>query len=124
MVSSYYPVFAGKNVDAVVKFLEDNFQLKVAHHFSQPFIEYYVLKDACGNHVDVMRHEEVEMRGLFGMRVNVDDFDAMVDFLKNDQGYEFSFGPFENDSVKFAVMENPSKPDAMRYIVSHHKKHG
>ena len=41
-------------------------------------MEYYVLVDANGNHMDLMRHNAVEDLGFFGMRLNVDDFDAMA----------------------------------------------
>ena len=121
MVSSYYPVFAGQNPEIEVKSLTENFQMKVAHHFSSEFVEYYVLKDANGNHVDVMSHNMIKEQGFFGMRVNVDDFDAMVDLLKS-QGYEFSFGPFDFPASTLAVMENPNNPAAHRFVISHHKK--
>ena len=121
MVSSCYPVFAGKNPELGVKILTESFDLKVAHHFTSDFMEYYVLVDANGNHMDLMRHNMVENLGFFGMRLNVDDFDAMVEFLKA-QGYEFAFGPFDAPAAIVAVMVNPGNPNAHRYVVSHHKK--
>ena len=121
MVSSCYPVFAGKNPELGVKVLSESFDLKVAHHFTSDFMEYYVLVDANGNHMDLMRHNMVEDLGFFGMRLNVDDFDAMVAFLKS-QGYEFAFGPFDSPAAIVGVMVNPGNPNAHRYVVSHHKK--
>ena len=121
MVSSCYPVFAGKNPELGVEVLKKSFDLKVAHHFKAEIMEYYVLVDANGNHMDLMRHDAVEDMGFFGLRLNVDDFDAMADFLKG-QGYEFAFGPFEAPSAIVAVMANPNNPNAHRYVVSHHKK--
>ena len=122
MVSSYYPVFAGKNPQNDVKFLTETFQLKVVHHFSSDFQEYYVLEDASGNRLDVMRHNQIDALGFYGVRVNVDNFDAMANALL-DQGYEYSIGPFDTPVVTVAVMENPNNPVAHRYIVSHHKKY-
>ena len=122
MVSSCYPVFAGQNPELGVKVLTESFNLKVAHHFNSEFMEYYVLVDANGNHMDLMRHDKVENLGFFGMRLNVDDFDGMVEFLKA-QGYEFAFGPFDAPSAIVGVMVNPGNPNAHRYVVSHHKKH-
>ena len=121
MVSSCYPVFAGKDPEKGIEVLTKSFDLKVAHHFSSEILEYYVLVDANGNHMDLMRHNEVEDMGFFGMRLNVDNFDAMVEFLKG-QGYEFAFGPFDAPSAIVAVMVNPTNPNAHRYVVSHHKK--
>jgi hypothetical protein len=121
MVSSCYPVFAGKNPENGVKVLTECFNLKVAHHFSSELLEYYVLVDTNGNHMDLMRHNMVEEMGFFGMRLNVDDFDAMAEFLKA-QGYVFAFGPFDVPSAIVAVMVNPTNPNAHRYVVSHHKK--
>ena len=121
MVSSCYPVFAGKYPEKAVEVLAKSFDLKVAHHFSFEMMEYYVLVDANGNHMDVMRHDLVVDAGFFGMRLNVDDFDAAAAFLK-DIGYEFTFGPFDSPSSIVAVMEKPSNPKAQRYVVSHHKK--
>ena len=121
MVSSCYPVFAGSNPERGVEILTKSFNLEVAHHFTSEFMEYYVLKDANGNHMDLMRHNKVDDLGFFGMRLNVDNFDEMVGFLKA-QGYEFAFGPFESPSAIVAVMVNPSNPNAHRYVVSHHKK--
>jgi hypothetical protein len=121
MVSSCYPVFAGKEPEKGVEVLSKSFNLEVAHHFKSDFMEYYVLKDANGNHMDLMRHNDIEALGFYGMRLNVDNLDAMVDFLKT-QGYEFAFGPFDTPSSIIAVMEHPSNPNAHRYIVSHHKK--
>ena len=120
MVSSCYPVFAGKNPELGVEVLKKSFNLNVAHHFNSEFMEYYVLVDANGNHMDLMRHNAVEDLGFFGMRLNVDNFDEMVDFLKG-QGYEFAFGPFEAPSAIVAVMAHPTNPNAHRYVVSHHK---
>ena len=116
-----YPVFVDKNPDRGIEVLKKNFNLEVAHHFKSEIMEYYVLVDANGNHMDLMRHDSVESLGFFGMRLNVDDFDAMVDFLKA-QGYEFAFGPFEAPSAIVGVMVNPSNPNAHSYVVSHHKK--
>ena len=121
MVSSCYPVFAGKNPEKGIEVLTKSFNLEVAHHFNSEIMEYYVLKDANGNHMDLMRHNMVEDLGFFGMRLNVDNFDEMVDFLKT-QGYEFAFGPFEAPSAIIGVMVNPGNPNAHRYVVSHHKK--
>ena len=121
MVSSCYPVFAGKDPEKGIKVLTESFDLKVAHHFKADMMEYYVLVDANGNHMDVMRHDKVEDMGFFGMRLNVDDFDAAVAFLKG-LGYEFAFGPFDAPSATVAVMANPGNPAAHRYVVSHHKK--
>ena len=120
-VSSCYPVFAGKDPESGVKVLSECFNLTVAHHFNSELMEYYVMVDANGNHMDLMCHGMVKDLGFYGMRVNVDDFDAMVEFLKA-QGYEFAFGPFESPSAIVAVMENHQKPSAHRYVVSHHKK--
>ena len=121
MVSSCYPVFAGKNPERGIEVLTKSFNLQVAHHFKSELMEYYVLKDANGNHMDLMRHNMVDDLGFFGMRLNVDDFDEMVAFLKA-QGYEFAFGPFDSPSAIVAVMVNPTNPNAHRYVVSHHKK--
>ena len=121
MVSSCYPVFAGKNPERGIEILTKSFNLVVDHHFKSEIMEYYVLKDANGNHMDLMRHNMVEDLGFFGMRLNVDNFDEMVDFLKA-QGYEFAFGPFEAPSAIVGVMVNPGNPNAHRYVVSHHKK--
>ena len=120
MVSSCYPVFAGKDLERGIEVLKKSFDLEVAHHFKSEIMEYYVLVDANGNHMDLMRHDMVEDMGFFGLRLNVDDFNVMADFLKT-QGYEFAFGPFEAPSAIVAVMANPNNPSAQRYVVSHHK---
>lgn len=121
MVSSYYPVFSSKNLEEQVSTWSKNFQLTVEHHFEAPFMEFYVLKDANGNHVSVMNHEKIEREGLFGMRVNVDDYDAMVDSLK-EQGYAYLAGPFDLPSTKVGILDHPDNPNLVRYIVMHHKK--
>ena len=68
MVSSCYPVFAGKNPQLGVKILTESFDLKVAHHFNSEFMEYYVLVDANGNHMDLMPKKPISSTMLWRIR--------------------------------------------------------
>lgn len=114
-------MFSTNNLKEQVKVWSENFQLTVEHHFEAPYMEYYVLKDVNGNHVSLMKHEKIEKEGFFGMRVNVDDYDKMVDSLKK-QGYVYLAGPFDFSTFLTGTFGHSTNPDAVRFVVMHHKK--
>lgn len=121
MVSSFYPVFAAKDLAKEAEGMCAQLDLKVHHHFQDDRLEYYVLVDANGNHADLVKIDAAERLGLYGMRINVDDFDAGVSVLEK-KGFKMFVGPVDFPKFIYGVMENPENPHAMRYLVYHHKK--
>ena len=121
MVSSFYPVFSARDPESCAKFFQETMNMEIRHHFSDALLEYYVLEDANGNHLDVVKLESAEKAGLYGMRMNVSDFDAAIAGLEA-KGFQMFAGPIDFPKFVYALMTNPDLPNNPRCLVFHHKK--
>ena len=121
MVSSFYPVFAAKDPENCANFFKETMNMEIRHHFCDEQLEYYVLCDANGNHTDVVKLDSAEKVGLYGMRMNVDDFDAAITTLEA-KGFKLFAGPIDFPKFVYGLMTNPDLPNNPRCLVFHHKK--
>ena len=121
MVTSFYPVFYTDDLDGEIKkFTEDlGFQLK--HRPQIEFLDYAVLGNAKGNHLDlVCSHFPADnfSNGFLGMRANVSDYEEGVKYFEG-QGYTLFGEPHETPSSITALLTKDNK----EYIILfHHKK--
>ena len=88
-VTDYYPIIYADNVEAEIRRFTEDFGFEVKHRPKIEFLDYAVLENEKNRRVDIVcSHFPADSfkEGLFGMRVNVDDFDEGLSYFEA-QGY-------------------------------------
>ena len=120
-VTDCYPIFYAEDLDEGIRHFTEDLGFKVKHEPRIEMLEYAVLENDNKRRVDVVRsHFPADnfKDGFLGMRVNVDDFDAGVDYYRS-RGYEVFGSAHETDSSVTALLTNG---DGTYLVLFHHKK--
>lgn len=120
-ITSMYPICASndENVENDVKTLiDDGFEQK--HKFVDEFGNYgYVLENEAKCKIDVFVNSSlVNVRGLFGTRINVDNLDEAIEHFKTN-GFVIESDVFKTDSNRSVFAKSAS--GAKCYIIEHIK---
>ena len=124
--TSCYPVFIypKEKLTLMLEHAEKYSYMTVAHHFSHEALEGFVLKDASGNRVDMIspKSDALEVpEGVFGIRLNVDDYEAAVKELQA-AGYEVLVPAVETPSSYCVVLKGRPSGFGFNVVLFQHKK--
>jgi len=120
-ITTFNPMIITKDSESIINLFQD-LGFEIRHEKSglnDEGITDVRMKDANGNHIDVVQLERVP-QDIMQIRMNVDDFDEAYELLtahgfKNTQGDKIS----ESPSGKGTSMISPS---GFLIALSHHKK--
>ncbi|XME01609.1 VOC family protein [Lachnospiraceae bacterium C1.1] len=119
-ITSFNPLIVSKNGEDIVKLFEElGFEKRHTNeNIGGKEIVNVTMKDANGFHVDVTCTDNIE-RDISIIRMNVDDFDEAVEFLKA-RGFTCPSGRVvETPSSKSCMMVSPS---GFGFDLCHHIK--
>lgn len=120
IVSSMYSVFSTNDMDAMLKQFEKTDALALDHHLKNDSFDYYIMKDASGNHTDFIQFKNKTVDpGFFAFRMNVNNYDRM-ELILSEGGYTRDGEVIETNSAKYArFVSTKGEPDIMLF---YHKK--
>ena len=107
-VSDFYPIFYAEDIEAEIGRFTNDLGFTVKHRPKIEFLDYAVLENDKNRRVDIVCSHfpsDSFKKGFLGMRVNVDDFEAGVDYFKK-QGYAVFGDVHENDHLVTALLTN------------------
>ena len=120
-VTSFYPVFHTKNIEESLKIFKEDFGLEVTHHPEIEALDYYLLADEHGNHIDLVRSHYPKDNftdGIIGMHVNVSDFKEGQAYFE-EHGYSVVGDAKDHESFIVALLK---KSDNDYVVLFQHKK--
>ena len=120
-VKDYYPVFYTNDVEAEAGRYAEDLGFAVVHKPQIEFLDYAVLENEQKRRIDlVCSHFPADnfSEGFFGMRANVDDFDAGLAYFEG-QGYALFGEPHDTDSSVTALL---TKDNSYYIVLFHHKR--
>ena len=120
IVNDYYPVFYTDDLETETRRLTEDLGFTVKHSPKIEFLDYVVLENANKRRVDlVCSHFPADsfVEGFFGMRANVDDFDAGME-LFGAQGYALFGEPHETETSITGLLTKAGR----EYIILFHHK--
>ena len=120
-ITDCYPVFYTNDIDVGIKSFREDFGFEVKHRLQIKFLDYVIMENEKNRRIDfVCSHFPADhfKEGYFGMRVNVDDFDAGLSCFE-EKGYTLFGEPHE---VETAITGLLIKEGGAYVILFYHKK--